>query len=439
MRSMVETLKVDRKAVFGWILFDFANSAYTTLIVTFIYGTFFVKAIAPDEITGTTLWSRAITVTAITIALLSPILGALADRWGMRKLFLYISTAVTIFGSIVLFFVLPGQIMPALVWFVISNIAFEFCNVFYNAYLPDVAPPPKIGLISGLGWGVGYFGGILAMFLAMTAFINPEVPWFGFSKLDGENIRATNLLVAAWFLLFSIPMFVFVKSKPAAPAKATQKVLKKAFADIISTFREVKKYRETAKFLLARMVYNDGLVTIIAFGGIYAAGTFGMSFQEIMTMAVVIYITTGISSIVVGYFEDALGGKRTIMISNILLTCATLLFIFSQVKSLFWVAVVLVGIAAGPNQSASRSMLGRFIPEGKRTQFYGFFAFSGKLTAFIGPLLMGILTDIFKTQRAGAVSIIVFFIAGSLLLAFVNEKAGIEAATDGETRVAESI
>ena len=437
MRSVVKSLEVDKKAVFGWILFDFANSAYTTLVVTFIYGTFFVKVIAPDEITGTTLWSRAVTVTAICIALLSPLLGALADRGGMRKLFLLLSTMVTIFGSIVLFFVLPGQIMPALMWFVISNIAFEFCNVFYNAYLPDVAPRQKIGLISGLGWGIGYLGGLLAMFVAMTGFINPDVPWFGFSRLDGENIRATNLLVAAWFLLFSIPMFVFVKSNQTAPTTATLEVLKKSFADIQSTFREMRKYREAAKFLFARMVYNDGLVTIVAFGGIYAAGTFGMSFREIMTMAVVIYLTTGFSSMVVGYFEDALGGKRTIMISNILLTCATLLFIVSPVKSLFWVAVVLVGIAAGPNQSASRSMLGRFIPEGKKTQFYGFFAFSGKLTAFIGPMLMGILTDVFKTQRAGATSIIVFFIAGSLLLAFVNEKSGIEAAKASETPAVE--
>ena len=182
MKKVISRSPGDKKSIFAWVLFDFANSAYTTLIVTFIYGTYFVKAIAPDEITGTALWSRGITMTAICVALLSPILGALADQRNLRKKFLFISTIVAILGSAALYYILPGQTLLALCWFVASNIAFEFTNVFYNAYLPEIAPPEKIGRISGLGWGVGYVGGLAAMLIAMIGFINPRFPGSVFPK-----------------------------------------------------------------------------------------------------------------------------------------------------------------------------------------------------------------------------------------------------------------
>jgi UMF1 family MFS transporter len=172
------TDKADKKFLFGWVMYDFANSAYTTLVVTFIYGTYFVSAIAPDKIVGTALWSRGVTLTAICVAILSPILGALADQGGLRKKFLFISTRGT------------------------------------------------IGRISGIGWGVGYIGGLFAMFIAMIGFVSPEVPWFGFSKELGANIRATNLLVACWFALFSIPLFLFGKSPVPAARRGAGEIVK---------------------------------------------------------------------------------------------------------------------------------------------------------------------------------------------------------------------
>ncbi len=425
--------KKEIKPVAAWVLFDFANSAYTTLVVTFIYAAYFVKAVAPDEIAGTALWSRGVTITAVVVAILSPALGAVADRSGLRKTFLFVSTLVAVAGSAMLHFALPGQVFKALVWFVISNIAFELANVFYNAFLPEIAPKDKIGRVSGIGWGVGYIGGLLAMFVALAGFVSPETPWFGLSKETGANIRATNLLVAVWFAVFSIPMFLFVESPPQVlPANGkADRWIKDGLEDIANTFREIREYKEIVKLLVARMIYNDGLITIFAFGGIYAAGEFGFSFQEIMVFGIVLNVAAGLGALVMGYFDDRLGGKKTIQISNAFLTLAVLLAVLAPDKTWFWIAGILVGLFAGPNQSASRSLLGRFVPKAKENQFFGFFAFSGKMTAFMGPLLLGILTDIFDSQRAGVAVVAVFFIVGGLLLTRVDEAEGVRRQASG--------
>ncbi len=417
-----------KKEIAGWVMFDFANSAYTTLVVTFIYGTYFVKSIAPDEITGTALWSRGVTITALSVAVLSPVLGAAADQANLKKTFLFIFTVITVLSTAMLYFFTPGQVFAALAFFVISNIAFELTNVFYNAFLPDIAPPEKIGRISGIGWGTGYVGGLLAMIIAMMGFISPDVPWFGFSKEAGEHIRATNLLVAAWFALFSIPFFMLVHPTRKQSRFPVKKSIQTGLSDITTTFKQLRKFRQIAILLFARLIYNDGLVTIFAFGGIYAAGTFGFSFNEIMMFGIVINICAGIGAFAMGYFDDKMGGKVTIQVSNIALILASLTAVLAPTKAWFWAAGIMIGLFAGPNQSASRSLLGRFVPKEKESQFFGFFAFSGKLTAFSGPLLLGILTHVFQSQRAGVSVVILFFVIGALILHQVDEPEGIRIA-----------
>jgi len=419
-------ITADRKALFGWTMYDFANSAFTTLIVTFIYATYFTKAIAPDEITGTTLWSRAVTVSALAVAILSPFFGALADHNGRRKRYLLICTLIAVICAAMLYLPLPGQIMAALVWFTLGNIAFEMGCVFYNSFLPDLAPLEKIGSLSGIGWGLGYVGGLAAMFLAMISMVNPETPWFGLTRELGQNIRATNLLVAVWFGLFSLPMFLLVKE--SRPQPDTSLSLTAIFARLAATFREVKHYKQVFRFLLARLIYNDGLITIFAFGGIYAAGTFGFTFQEIMLFGIALNITAGIGAFTFGFCDDRLGGRATVLISIGGLIIASIITLSTSSKIWFWAAGILVGIFSGPNQSASRSLLARMTPPRKESEFFGFFAFSGKFTAFLGPLALGILTDFFQSQRAGMSIVLVLFVIGGLLLLKVDEQEGIEAA-----------
>ncbi|MCH8031548.1 MAG: MFS transporter [Bacteroidetes bacterium] len=424
-----------RKAVFGWSMYDFANSAFTTLVVTFVYGTYFTGymvlasdasgALIPDPEAGTVLWSRAVALTAILVALLSPFLGALADRGGVRKRFLLTTTILCVAGTVGLFFAEPGQAMRALVWFVIANVAFEMGMVFYNAYLPDITPQSQIGRVSGYGWALGYVGGLLCLVVALVFLVMPETPVFGLDKATGENWRATNLLVAGWFALFSIPAFLFLKEVHVENKPSTVQLVRSSFSQLVETGREIGRYKEIVRLLVARLFYNDGLVTLIAFGGIYAFGTLGFTLQEVVIFGIVLNVMAGLGAFTLGFLDDKIGGRKVILISLALLTVAAIMAVLATDKTVFWISGILVGLAIGPNQASSRSLLGRFVPDDKEAEFYGFFAFSGKATAFIGPFMLGVLTAAFNTQRAGVSIVIVLFVIGAAILWKVDEAEGI--------------
>ena len=410
-----------RKEIWSWCFYDFGNSAFTTLVITFIYSTYFTKAIAENEIDGTYLWSQAIAITAVIVSLLSPILGAIADKGGYRKIFLTLTTYMSIGATALLFFPIKGQILFALILVVIANVNFELGGVFYNAYLPEIVSRKKIGRISGIGWGAGYLGGLLAMLVAMIGFVSPDVPWFGLNIDTGEHIRATNILVAAWFFIFTLPAILYLKEKKVESANRIGIVVLNSIQALKKTFQEIKIYKNTVRFLISRLIYNDGLVTIFAFGAIYASGTFGFTFNEIMIFGIVLNIAAGSGAFLMGYIDDVIGGKLTIQISLIGLMIAVLLAVFANSKLLFWVSGIIVGLFAGPNQSASRSLMGRLTPPDKINEFYGFFAFSGKLTSFLGPMLLGIFTKYFSSQRYGVAVVFIFFFVGFLLMRNVNE------------------
>ena len=416
------------RVIWSWALYDWANSAFTTLVVTFIYSTYFTKAMAPDVVTGTTWWSRAIALSAVLIAVLSPILGAAADRGGNSKRFLAFATGICVCGSVALAFIAPGMphgALLALAVFVVANVAFETSMVFYNAFLPTITSAGRIGRVSGYGWGLGYVGGLLCMVLALLGFVRPETPWFGISTANGFNIRATNLLVAGWYLVFSLPLFINV---PERPATAASFKLRETWTGLRRTFQDLVRYHVLVKFLIARLIYNDGLVTVFAFGGIYAAGTFKMPLSEIILFGIVLNVFSGLGALAFGFVDDRLGGKRTVLITLVALTAATLLAVWAPTKAWFWAAGIICGIFVGANQSASRSLMGRFVPVKHQAEFFGFFEFSGKITSFLGPVLFGTATMLFASQRAGMATMLAFFIAGWLLLRAVDEKAGIAAA-----------
>ncbi|MEO0557708.1 MAG: MFS transporter [Bacteroidota bacterium] len=425
----------NRRTIWSWALYDFANSAFTTLVVTFIYGTYFTSAMVlePDgsgELVanteaGTVIWSRAVTATALIVAFLSPFMGALADRGGARKRFLFITTALCVIGSVGMFFAEPGEVAQALVWFILANVAFEMAQVFYNAYLPDIAPSEMIGRVSGYGWALGYVGGLGCLILALVVFVQVDVAPFGLNMDTGEHIRATNILVAVWFALFSIPTFLVLREVQVSNKPKVGALIRQSFGELKETAVEIRRYGQIVRLLVARLFYNDGLVTLIAFGGIYASGTLGFTISEVLIFGIVLNVMAGLGAFVFGFLDDRLGGKTVIMVSLGLLTVAAILAVLTTSATMFWVSGVLVGLAIGPNQASSRSLLGRFVPDDKETEFYGFFAFSGKATAFIGPLMLGVLTDVFGTQRAGVSIVIVLFAIGALILMRVDEAEGI--------------
>jgi len=431
-------VKDDRTTIAAWCTYDWANSAFTTLVVTFIYSTYFVQAFADDPDTGTAFWSRGIVVSSILIAVLSPVLGAAADRGGARRKFLIISTLVCVAATTVLAFITPDQsnaVLTALTVFVIANVAFEVGMVFYNAFLPAVVSPERIGRVSGYGWGLGYAGGLVCLVVALLVFVGlpGSDPLLALSTEDAFNVRATNLLVAGWFLIFSLPIFLWVRDSAKGASvsigvpETGRSPLRQAFTDLKVTAQKIRHYRQIIRFLLARLVYNDGLVTVFAFAGIYASGTFDFTQSDIIVFGIVINVAAGLGAWVFGIMDDRRGGKSTIMVSLVALSVATLIAVLAPGRPWLWVAGIGIGIFAGPNQSASRSLMGRFVPERHQSEFFGLFAFSGKATAFLGPLLLGILSEAYG-QRVGVSVVVLFFLAGGALLWTVDEKEGIEAA-----------
>ena len=414
-----------RQTIAAWCLYDWANSAFTTLVVTFIYSAYFTAAFADDPGRGTALWSRGVVVSALAIAALAPLAGARADRGGRRR-YLIACSLVCVAATAALTFVRPGPpnaVVLALTLFVVANVAFEIGLVFYNAFLPSIAAPARIGRISGYGWGLGYAGGLAALVAALVVFVS-DPPLFGIPTAEGFNLRATNLLVAGWFLVFAVPAFVRLRD-PAGTERGGS--VADAFRDLVATARRLRRYRQVLLFLLARLFYNDGLVTIFAFGGIYAVGTFGFTFQELLTFGIVINVGAGLGALAFGFVDDRLGGKVTIGLSVAALAAATLVGALAPTPAWFWASAILVGVFAGPNQSASRSLMARFVPARHESEFFGFFAFSGKVTSFLGPALLGVLSEAYS-QRVGVASLLGFFAVGGLLLWRVDERRGIEAA-----------
>ena len=394
------------KEIISWSFYDFANQPYTTLIITFIYSAFFVNYIAPNETNGTFLWANAISITAICVGILSPILGAFADSGGYRKFFLIFFTILCSIFTALLYIPDSGDVFLALVLVILSNIAYELGTVFSNSYLIDLSNNKNVGRISGTAWGLGFVGGLIALFCALT-FFDVNIP---------NDIKLINFFVAIWFLFFSLPAFFFLKDRKKEKLLISNLIL--SFKSLKITFKEIYKYKKILNFLIARLFYNDGLITIFALGGIYAVGSLDFSMREVLILGVVLNIFAAIGSFTFGYIEDKIGVKNVINISLLILIFATLLAFIAPwtnfPKEIFWLAGVLLGTMIGPNQSCSRSFMSQIIPIEKKNEFFGFFALTGKATSFLGPLLFGIITTL-HSQQFALLSVVVFFILGYII------------------------
>ncbi len=406
-----------RRAVFSWACFDFANSAFGTLVGTFIYATYFTKGIAADYISGTQQWGVAVAVSALLIAFLSPPLGALADAYAWKRRLMLAFIALAAAGSAALFFPQSGDVLWALSLFVLANTAIELAIVFNNGFLPELAPSEKQGKISGMAWGFGYLGGLLCLLAALFGFVQTDTPLFGLAKEGAQNVRATNLLVAAWLLVFSFPMLLWLKERRTPrPSQGIAKIASDSFRRVGETLRSVRSYREVFWLLVARAFYNDGLVTVFAFGAIYATGTFGFETSEVILFGIALNVCAGFGAFAFGFLEDRIGSRTTIAISLVCLILASGAALFVQSREAFWACAIALGIFIGPNQSASRVFLSRSIPLEKANEFFGFFALSGKVTAFAGPLACGQLTALFGSQRVGMAVVPTLMLIGLVIL-----------------------
>ena len=417
MSSENQSGSVAKKGLVAWCLYDWANSAFPTVIITFVFAAYFTKGVAKDVVTGTSQWGWAMSISALAVGLLAPILGAVADKGGRRKPWLLVFTGLTVIASALLWQIKPDVsfVMLALILAGLANFAFEMGMVFYNAMLPDIAPRKMLGRWSGWGWGIGYIGGLTCLAVTLAGFVQTETPWFGLSRDMAEHLRATPVLVAVWFALFAIPLFLLTPDQPSRRLSPTA-AIRDGIGILLATFKKIRSYSQVARYLLARMIYTDGINTLFAFGGIYAAGTFGMPFSELIMFGIAINLTAGLGAAIFAWLDDKIGPKRVILIALVVLTVLGGILLIIQDKTQFWIFGVLLGLFVGPAQSASRSLMAHIAPAELRTEMFGLYAFSGKATAFIGPALLALATDMFQSQRAGMATILIFFLVGGLLL-----------------------
>lgn len=413
--------RIWNRDVVGWSLFDFGSSAFNTLMVTFIFNRFFTDVIAPGD-AGTILWGRALNISAVIVAVLMPVLGAIADYSGRKKTFLVLFSLQSIVFTCLLFFMGPGDAWAAAVLFVVANVGFESANVFYNAFLPEIATPRTLGRISGIGYFLGYVGGLLCL-AAGLGMIRGWVP-----ETDYLHVRSTVLLVAGWFLVFSLPMFLAVRERAERRPAPARGYMREGFHRLAVTIRHIRDLREATKLIVARMVYNDGLVTVIGFASIYAGAVLGMPLDAVLVMAIALNVAAGIGAFAFGFIDDRIGGKRTLIITLVGLIVAGTIGVTTSSTGGFWLAATLIGVMMGPNQSASRSLLAKLVPDHKHAEAFGLFAFSGKMSSLLGPLAYTTALAWTGNHRVAMGTIVGFFAVGLLLLLAVREREGIELA-----------
>lgn len=417
----------NRRAWLGlaaWALFDWANSPFTTLIITFVFPAYFAAAVVGDAAEGQVLWGTAMAVSGTLIAVAGPFLGALADQSGRRKPWVAGFMAVCVAASALLWSVEASRdwIVPAMILVVLANLGFESSGILYNAMLPELASRDRVGRLSGWGWSLGYGGGLTALLLAMLVFVQADRPWLGLDKAAQEHIRVVGPLVALWFVVFALPLFLLTPDAAPQPRDERQG-LGQTLRRLGVTLRGLMRLGPVARFLFAHMLYADGLATIFAFGGVYAAGVFGMNIGEVIAFGIMLNVTAGLGAFAFGWVDDWLGAAPTVRIALVGLIVTGVGVLLAPDVTWLWLTGSLLGIFVGPAQAASRSLLARLSPPEQHGEMFGLLALSGKATAFIGPSLVATVTAASGSQRLGLSVVLILFIAGWAVMTGVNEPA----------------
>jgi UMF1 family MFS transporter len=436
------------------MFFDWAAQPYFTLINAFIFAPFFATALAANPADGQALWGYAAGFAGFLIAVMSPVMGGVADRVGPRKPWIAAFGLMLVLGSAMMWFAKPGHpaaIPIALTGYIIATIGSECATVFNNAMMPSLVPPSRIGRLSGAGWALGYVGGIASLIVMLALMIAPPEtgrtlfglsPIFGLDPAAREGDRASGPFTALWFLVFVAPMFVMTPDV-ARTGVSVREAARGAVHRFLAMLHELKDTPGIRRFLIANMIYQDGLVALFAFGGIYGAGVFGWQATELGVFGILLAIAGTVGALVGGRLDDAIGAKPVVLasIATLALTCVGILsvgrehvfFVYpapgpqpgdglfgSLPEKVFLGFGLIIGLVAGPMQAASRSLLVRLAPPDKIGSCFGLFALSGKVTSFMGTLMVALATDITNSQSAGPAVLILFFAVGAGLLTGVR-------------------
>jgi UMF1 family MFS transporter len=401
----------ERKKIFIWTLFDFGNTSFSIVVVTFLYAVYFKKVVAGGEAIGDFYWSLGTSIAMLVTAIISPILGAIADYSAGKKRFLLFFTLLCVVATSGLYFIDAGNIFWGLVVFIIANIGFEAGLVFYDSFLPEITSPKNFGRVSGYGFGMGYVGSLVTLAIV-------------FPFIQMEMIKETFPVAALFFLIFSLPIFIFLKDnrKQKEPIKIYVKI---GFNRVINTITHLPKYKNLALFLLAYFFYIEGVNTVIFFSGNYASTTLGFTDTELLIFFITVQTTAIVGSILLGILADSIGQKRTIIITLFMWLVTIVLAYLVVEKNTFYIVGLIAGAAMGASQSTSRSLMSHLTPLDKKTEFFGFYSFFGKSSAIVGPLVFGLISYYSGNQRLAIISIAFFFLVGMIILSFVKENESV--------------
>lgn len=404
------------RPLLAWAFYDWGNSAYSAIIETFLFAAYFATSVAANQEVGSAYWGLSLAAAGVIIALTGPILGAFADKGGRRKSALALFTAISVIAIALMWFVRPSPDYTFLAMFLIfaAATASECASIFYNAMLPSLAPTDKIGRWSGWGWALGYAGGVCSLLIALL-FIVP-------ANATDNQVRLTFVFCALWYALFALPIFFFVPSEKTTSKLSFAQTVSSAFHELGDTFRHVRSHSNIFRFLIGRMLYMDALITLFAFGGIYASSVYGMTPHEVLLFGIGLNVTAGLGALIFAPLDDKFSAKTVIISSLIGLLITGAGTLLAPTKLAFALIGLSVGLFVGPAQASGRSYLARVAPTEIRHQMFGFFALSAKATAFLGPLLVSGLTFLTGSLPIGMGAILILIVLSLAVLRGIHKE-----------------
>ncbi|MGO7960053.1 MFS transporter [Rhizobium leguminosarum] len=439
--------KATEKGIWGWMFFDWAAQPFFTVVTTFIFGPYFVSRLTDDPVSAQTTWSNMATISSVIIALLSPVLGSIADQSGARKPWIGFFAVIKIASLFCLWFAAPGSpVLYPVIFMILASISAEFSIVFNDSMMPRLVGKHEVGKLSNTAWGLGYLGGIIVLIAVVTLLAaSPETgktilgldPLFGLDPETGQDARITGPISAVWYLIFILPMFFFTPDVGQGLPFGT--AVRSGLRELKNTLGELRERRGILTFLIARMIYQDGVNGLLILGGIFAAGMFGWATIEIGIYGIILNVIAIFGCLIAGRIDKGVGSKVTVVISLTMLLLATIGIISTgpgytlfglmplptaDSGGLFGTAAekayilygLLIGLAFGPVQASSRSYLARSVNIEEAGRYFGIYALSGRATSFMATLLFSLVTYMSGSPRLGMATLILFLAVGLILL-----------------------
>jgi UMF1 family MFS transporter len=419
---------VSGREVWAWAMYDFANSGYTTVVITAIFNAYFVAVVAGNQPWGTFAWTAALALSYALIMLMAPLVGAYADLHAAKKKLLLISTAGCVVFTAALALVGPGQIWLAIPLIALSNFFYGSGENLIAAFLPELARGRALGKVSGWGWSLGYLGGLVSLG-ACLAYVN----WAeAHGRQAADFVPVTMLITAALFALASLPTFLFLKERAIPQTHARHHLIREAYARLGQTLRHAARYRDLRRFLVCTVFYQAGIQAVISLAAIYAQQAMHFSTRDTILLVFVVNITAAAGAFVFGHLQDRIGHIQTIALTLVLWIVMVLLAWGARGAEMFWVAANLAGIAMGASQSAGRAMVGLLSPAKRRAEFFGLWGLAVKFSAILGPITYGLASWLSRGDHRLAILVTgSYFVVGLALLGGVNVLRGRRAALRG--------